>query len=216
MVRAVALIAGTALLWLLTGAASALGFSLWWVVAIVPTLGLLAAPFLLFGVSKERTGPTWGALAAMLVLLPTAYAVPGDWYMRQAGVPTTSIVMSATCTTDRNGRCLYNYTIADVKGEYRDTAEYAPGTRLELVIDPHGIFGPRLAADLESHVFDIVAVGAFAGFAAAAVAAALMGRNGPVGGDGLPVPTGRRAARTAQSRRVLESRPRMKKRPRRT
>ncbi|UWZ34084.1 hypothetical protein Drose_22820 [Dactylosporangium roseum] len=184
MVRAVALIAGTAVLWLLTGAASALGFALWWVVAIVPTLGLLAAPFLLFGISKGRTGPTWGALAAMLVLLPTAYAVPGDWYMRQTGVPTTSIVMSATCTEDRTGRCLYNYTIADVEGEYRDTAEYPPGTRLELVIDPHGFFGPRLAADLESRVFDIAAAGAFLGFSAAAVAAALLARTGPVDGDG--------------------------------
>ncbi|GGM73467.1 hypothetical protein ACFFX1_47360 [Dactylosporangium sucinum] len=198
MVRAVALIAATAVVWLVAGAAGALGSWWWWVVAAVPTAALLAAPFLLYWISKGRTGPTWVAFAAMLVLVPTAYAVPGDWYLRLAGDPVTTVVMSARCSENRDGRCLYNYTLADVEGEYRDTAEYPPGTSLQVVTDPRGVFGPRLAADLDGRVFDIAAAVAFALFAAAAIAAALLGRT------------------PHQSWSVPASRPRMKKRPRRT
>ncbi|WP_238016721.1 hypothetical protein KZZ52_19580 [Dactylosporangium sp. AC04546] len=198
MVRAVALIVATAVVWLLAGAAGALGSSWWWLVAAVPTVALLAAPFLLYPISKGRTGPAWVAFAAMLALLPTAYAVPGDWYMRYAGERTSTVVMSATCSENRDGRCLYNYTLADVEGEYRDTAEYPPGTPLEVVTDPRGVFGPRLAVDLESRIFDIAAAVAFALFAAAAITAALLGRT------------------PHQSWSVPASRPRMKKRPRRT
>ncbi|MER7002772.1 hypothetical protein ABT297_06965 [Dactylosporangium sp. NPDC000555] len=179
--HAALLVAATALVWLIAGVAGALGSWVWWAVAALPTAALLVAPILLFWLSGERTWPTWVAFAFVFVLLLTAYAGPGDWYLRAAGTHTTATVREVSCLETSRGRCLYRYTLHDASGtplpgEFRDTVEYEYGSPVDVVVDPRGLLGPRLAADLDSRVFDVMALVGFAGFAATAAAATAVGR----------------------------------------
>ncbi|MFF5225158.1 hypothetical protein [Dactylosporangium sp. NPDC000521] len=180
--HAALLVAATSLVWLIAGFAGALGGSLWWVVAAVPSAALLVVPFLLFRLSAERIWPTWVALGFVFVLLLTAFAGPADWYLRAAGTRTTATVRDVSCMESRDGRCLYNYTLHDaagepLPGEFRDTVEYESGAAVDVVVDPRGLLGPRLAADLDSRVFDVITLIGFAGLAATIAAATALGRR---------------------------------------
>ncbi|MEV6929374.1 hypothetical protein AB0M46_33460 [Dactylosporangium sp. NPDC051485] len=182
--HAALLVAATALVWLIAGVAGALGGWMWWAVAAVPTVALLVVPILLFWLSGERIWPTWVAFAFVFVLLLTAYAGPGDWYLRAAGTRTTATVREVSCLETRNGRCLYRYRLHDASGaplpgEFRDTAEYEYGSPVDVFVDPRGLLGPRLAADLDSRAFDVMALVGFAGFAATVAAATAVGRRDP-------------------------------------
>ncbi|MEV8515177.1 hypothetical protein [Dactylosporangium sp. NPDC051484] len=184
--HAALLVGATALVWLIAGVAGALGSWVWWAVAALPTAALLVAPILLFWLSGERTWPTWVAFAFVFVLLLTAYAGPGDWYLRAAGTRTTATVREMSCleTSTRHGRCLYRYTLHDASGaplpgEFRDTVVYEYGSPVDVVVDPRGLLGPRLAADLDSRVFDVMALVGFAGFAATVAGATAVGRRDP-------------------------------------
>ncbi|MER7276513.1 hypothetical protein ABT369_18925 [Dactylosporangium sp. NPDC000244] len=184
--HAALLVAATAVVWLIAGVAVALGGRMWWAVAALPIAALLVPPILLFRLSGERTWPTWVAFGFVFVLLLTAYAGPGDWYLRAAGTRTTATVREVSCpapTRDaRTNRCLYTYKLYDASGaqlpgEFRDTVEYEYGSPVDVVVDPHGLLGPRLAADLDTRVFDVLALAGFAGFAATVAAAAHAGRR---------------------------------------
>ncbi|WP_433040343.1 hypothetical protein [Dactylosporangium sp. CS-033363] len=180
--RSFLLVAATALVWLAAGIAGALGGWLWWAVAALPTAALLAAPIVLYKTSGGRTWPTWVAYGFVFVLLLTAYAAPGDWYMRAAGSRTTATVREVACMETSQGRCLYHYTLHDpagtpLPGVFRDSVEYEYGAPLDVVVDPRNLLAPRLAADLDSRVFDVLTLVAFAGFAATVAAAHLAGRR---------------------------------------
>ncbi|MBG0565583.1 hypothetical protein [Actinoplanes aureus] len=180
--RVAALLIATVALWLVVGVAGSLGTWLWWLVAAAPMAAFVAAPFALYWISGGRTWPTWVAFVPALVLLMTALAVPGDFYMRELGTPAAATVGEATCTDNGEGRCLYNYTLYDgagrvLPGEFRDTVEYAAGSRLDVVTDPRGYFGPRLAADVRSRVFEVITLIAFALYLLVVVAAGLIGRR---------------------------------------
>ncbi|MEU4426445.1 hypothetical protein AB0F81_37965 [Actinoplanes sp. NPDC024001] len=178
--RVAALLAATVALWLVVGVAGALGTWLWWLVAAVPMAAFVAGPFLLYRVSAGRTWPTWVAFLPVLVLLMTALAVPGDLYMRTEGTPAAATVAEAVCAETREGRCLYSYTLRDqdgqeLAGDFRDTVEYPPGSRIDVVTDPRGIFGPRLAVDVQSRVFEVITLIAFGLYALIALIAGFVG-----------------------------------------
>jgi hypothetical protein len=180
--RAGGLLLATAAIWLVVGIAAALGTTLWWIIAAVPMLGLLFAPFSLARFSGGRTWPSWVAFPCTLALMLTAYAVPGDWYLREAGTRVTATVQDASCMQTKEGRCLYAYTLtgpegAELPGDFRDTAQYPAGSAVDVVTDPRGYLGPRLAVDLQTRAFEIAALVAYAGFAAATAAAVLVGRR---------------------------------------
>lgn len=198
-IQVAALLLGTAVLWLVVGVAGSLGTWLWWLIAAVPMAAFIAAPFALYWISAGRTWPTWVAFLPALVLLMTALAVPGDWYMRTAGTPATAVVGDATCAETREGRCLYNYTLLDrdgqpLEGEFRDTVEYSPGSEMQVVTDPRGVFGPRLAIDVQSRVFEVITLIAFAVYALVAAAAGIIGarrRRSETGSQDLQTRPGR-------------------------
>ncbi|BCJ68453.1 hypothetical protein GCM10009779_50340 [Polymorphospora rubra] len=178
------LLAVTVLTWLVVGVATALGGWIGWLVAAVPIVVFIALPFSLYWLSEGRTGPSWVALIFTIALLVTAVAVPGDRYMRAVGTPVTATVSDVSCSYEnRSGRCLYDYTLRGpdgrtLPGAFQDTVEYPPGSSLSVVADPRGVIAPRLAADLETTwIFDIATLVAFAGFAATAVLAAVLGER---------------------------------------
>jgi hypothetical protein len=178
--RVAVLNAAVVALWLVVGVAGALGTWLWWLVAALPMAALVAAPFALHRISDGRTWPTWVGFVPVLVLLLTALAVPGDWYMRAAGIPVTATVGAATCVENRDGGCLYSYVLHDATGErlpgdFRDTAEHPEGSGIEVLTDPRGIFGPRPAGEVNSRVFDVITLVAFLFLVAITVAAGVIG-----------------------------------------
>jgi hypothetical protein len=178
--RVVALNAVVVALWLVVGVAGALGTWLWWLVAALPMAALVAAPFALYRISEGRTWPTWVGFVPALVLLLTALAVPGDWYMRTAGAPVAATVGAATCMENRDGGCLYSYALHDpagarLPGDFRDTAEHAAGSRIDVLTDPREIFGPRPADEVNSRVFDVITLVAFLMFVAVTIAAGVIG-----------------------------------------
>jgi hypothetical protein len=192
--KAGGLLLATAGLWLVVGVGAALGTGLWWLITAGPLVAMLYTPFWLGRFSGRWTWPTWVAFPFTLALMLTAYAVPGDWYMREYGARVTGTVQDASCTETKEGRCFYAYTLtgpdgSDLPGDFRDTVEYQQGAAIDVVIDPRGNLGPRLAVDLETRAFEISAVVAYAGFAAATVAAVLAGRRS------LPEPRTRRSRR---------------------
>jgi hypothetical protein len=180
--RVVALNAVVVALWLVVGVAGALGTWLWWLVAALPMATLVAAPFALYRISEGRTWPTWVGFVPALVLLLTALAVPGDWYMRAAGTPVAATVGAVSCVENRDGSCLYSYVLHDPAGErlpgdFRDTAEHPQGSRIDVLTDPREIFGPRPADEVDSRVFDVITLVAFLVFAAITIAAGVIGNR---------------------------------------
>ena len=135
------LLLATAATWLVVGVAAALSTTLWWIIAAVPMLGLLFAPFSLARFSGGRTWPSWVAFPFTLALMLTAYAVPGDWYLREADTRVTATVQDASCMQTKEGRCLYAYTLTgpegvELPGDFRDTAQYPAGSAVDVVTDP--------------------------------------------------------------------------------
>ncbi|MEV7228709.1 hypothetical protein AB0M79_17045 [Polymorphospora sp. NPDC051019] len=213
------LLAVTVLAWLVLGVGSALASPVWWLVAAVPIVVFIALPFSLYWLSEGRTGPSWVAFVFAIVLAGSAFAVPAEWHMRAVGNPVTATVGDATCHYNaRTGRCLYSYTLTGpdgttLPGKLQETGEYPPGSSLEVITDPLGVFAPRLAVDLETTwVFEVAALVAFAGFAGAIVVAAVLGerrRRGhpaatagrPTGGSATNASGGNGGRRTGVKRR---------------
>ena len=180
--RVAVLLVAMIALWVVVGVTGSLGAWWWWIIAAGPMAAMAAAPFGLFWISRGRTWPTWVAFLPALTLMMTALAVPGDCYMREFGTPASATVGAVTCSETSEDRCLYSYTLHDaagrvLPGEFRDTVEYAAGSRIEVVTDPRGLFGPRLAVDVRSRVFEVITLIAFGLFALVTLIAGAVGRR---------------------------------------
>jgi len=174
--------------WLLIGFISTYDFPLLTAVVGGPgAMVLILAPLAMTLILQEESPGLVAMCATAVVLLFTAFTVPGDLYLRTFGTTEEAVVTEVVCVRSK-GTCSYEYDLRAVDGSSIPWRLYSgshdEGDQMKVVIDPAGVVPVRRDDDVSFGFFDLMALLAWPYWIAMIVQTARMrsGESGPPAG----------------------------------